>query len=377
MSDRIRTNGSNGTASAVSAKFRRSTPLWSRDDCSTVQVVSGDGCASLAAECGISGEDLSKYNPASDFCATLQVGQHICCSEGSLPDFSPKPNSDGTCATYTVVADDTCSGIASANSLSVDDIEGFNTNTWGWSGCSRLLLGGIMCLSSGTAPMPAIDENAVCGPTVPGTVAPEAGVNISSLNPCPLNACCDVWGQCGITADFCTDTGTGAPGTAASGTNGCISNCGTDIIQTPGGSFITVGYYEGYNLGRDCLFQDASQIDSSAYTHLHYSFGTISADFSTVSVGDEYSQYEFNKFLRITNVNRILSFGGWAFSTDAATYNIFREGVTEANRQTMATTIANFINDNDLDGVDIDWEYPGVSEEKEGRERTETNCIGT
>lgn len=42
--------------------------------------------------------------------------------------------------------------------------------------------------------MPAADPGAVCGPTVPGTVAPAAGVGIATLNPCPLNACCDIWG---------------------------------------------------------------------------------------------------------------------------------------------------------------------------------------
>jgi hypothetical protein len=28
----------------------------------------------------------------------------------------------------------------------------------------------------------------------------------ADLNPCPLNACCDVWGQCGITPEFCTNS---------------------------------------------------------------------------------------------------------------------------------------------------------------------------
>lgn len=59
-----------------------------------------------------------------------------------------------------------------------------------------------------------------------------------------------------------------------------------------------------------------------------------------------------------------MSFGGWDFSTNPDTYNIFCQGVTDANRETMATNIANFIIDNNLDGVDIDWEYPGVSIDK-------------
>ena len=52
--------------------------------------------------------------------------------------------------------------------------------------------------------MPQSVQNAVCGPTKPGTPAPAAGTDLSTLNPCPLNACCNRWGQCGITPDFCT-----------------------------------------------------------------------------------------------------------------------------------------------------------------------------
>ncbi|KAK1145466.1 hypothetical protein N8T08_004341 [Aspergillus melleus] len=43
-----------------------------------------------------------------------------------------------------------------------------------------------------------------------------------------------------------------------------------------------------------------------------------------------------------------------------AAYQIFRKGVTAASRLTMATKIADFIKEHDLDGVDIDWEYPGA-----------------
>jgi hypothetical protein len=138
------TSNSNSTNSTLSSRWtpRRSmAQLNARGDCSTVQVVSGDGCASLATKCGISGADFTKYNSASNFCSTLAPGQHVCCSAGTLPDFSPKPNSDGSCASYTIVADDTCSGLAAARSLTVSQIESFNTQTWSWNGCSLLYVG--------------------------------------------------------------------------------------------------------------------------------------------------------------------------------------------------------------------------------------------
>lgn len=190
-------------------------------------MASGDSCAKLATKCGISPSDFTKYNPDSKLCSSLMPLQHVCCSSGTLPDFTPKKNSDGSCASYAVVQDDTCSAIAAAHSLTVDQIESFNKKTWGWSGCSRRMAQAVICLSDGTPPMPAPLANAVCGPQKPGTKKPDNMDDIQKLNPCPLNACCDVWGQCGITAEFCTDTNTGAPGTAKPNTNGCISNCGT------------------------------------------------------------------------------------------------------------------------------------------------------
>jgi hypothetical protein len=79
-----------------------------------------------------------------------------------------------------------------------------------------------------------------------------------------------------------------------------------------------------------------------------------------VYVGDALASFQFSEFKRITGAQRILSFGGWDFSTMPETYLIFRNGVKPANRLTMATKIANFIKEHNLDGVDIDWEYPGA-----------------
>ncbi|OCK75262.1 glycoside hydrolase family 18 protein [Lepidopterella palustris CBS 459.81] len=347
------------TATKLTTRAAYKRSLHPRADCRTIQVVSGDSCASLASKCGISGNDFTKYNPSSTLCSTLQVGQHVCCSSGTLPDFAPKPNPDGSCASYLVHSGDYCAKIGSDHSLTVDKLESFNKNTWGWGGCNNLQAGVNMCLSTGGPPMPAPLSNAVCGPQVPGTSKPASGVNLANLNPCPLNACCDVWGQCGTTAEFCTPSGTGAPGTATPGTNGCISNCGSDIVNngSPPSSFMSVAYFEGFNDQRPCVNMDVSQIDTSKYTHVHFAFATITHDFQ-VDISSIRSQ--FVKFAQLKGTRRILSFGGWTFSTDPSTYMIFRNGVTAANRNTLATNIANFIKAHNLDGVDIDWEYPGA-----------------
>ncbi|KAL4903342.1 hypothetical protein BDW74DRAFT_156203 [Aspergillus multicolor] len=343
----------------------RSTPRYAlhrRADCTTIQVDSGDSCGSLATRCGISGADFTKYNSDEDLCSTLVPGQHVCCSSGTLPSFAPEPNEDGTCATYVVQEDDSCSKIAATNDLTADDLEDFNKNTWGWNGCSLLWVGTKMCLSTGRPPMPAPIANAICGPQVPDTEEPDDDTDLADLNPCPLNACCNIWGQCGITAEFCTisESESGAPGTSAPGENGCISNCGMEVIKSEApDSFIRIGYFQGYNLDRECQYMDARQIDSSKYTHIHFGFGTMTESYD-VMVGNTLAQFEFEQFKQLSGVKRILSMGGWAFSTEPATYMIFRNGVQAANRNAMAQKIADFVIEHDLDGIDIDWEYPGA-----------------
>ncbi|PWY70845.1 hypothetical protein BO94DRAFT_609121, partial [Aspergillus sclerotioniger CBS 115572] len=331
------------------------------DECTTIQVASGDTCTTLATECGISGADFDDYNPSSDLCSTLTVGQHVCCTSGTLPNFAPSEDSNGDCYSYTVQTGDTCTALAAAYDITVDEIEAWNTGsngTWGWMGCSDLLVGSYMCLSSGWPPMPANVPNAVCGPQVNGTSTAPHGTDLSTLNECPLNACCDIWGQCGITADFCTQSNstTGNPGTAAKGENGCISNCGTEIIVSDAPSeTYSIAYFEASDQTRPCLTMSVDQINTTFYTHIHFAFATINTDWTINVTGLE---DQLSLMSNMTGVKRILSIGGWDFSTDADSYMIFREAVTEANRDTLLTNVVDFLEEWDLDGVDFDWEYP-------------------
>jgi len=123
--------------------------------------------------------------------------------------------------------------------------------------------------------------------------------------------------------------------------------------------FRKVGYFQGYNLGRECLNMDATQIDSSKYTHIHFAFGLLTPKFE-VKLPDESTKFQFQRFKTLKVVKRILAFGGWDFSASLATYAIFRNAFTGTNRATTVKNIAKFINDHGLDGVDIDWEYPGT-----------------
>ncbi|POR37746.1 Uncharacterized protein TPAR_02064 [Tolypocladium paradoxum] len=344
-------DGNNTTTGNSTNTWSTSSPssIKGRGTCRAIEVVSGDSCASLASRCGISGNDFTEFNPNPKLCSTLAVKKHVCCSAGTLPDFEPRPSADGTCFAYTVRAGDGCWSIADSHYLKTDDLAKFNDKkTWGWAGCSQLQVGQVICLSTGEAAMPAPIPDAVCGPQKPGTQRPPKGTSLADLNPCPLNACCDIWGFCGTTAEFCTETpaDTGNPGTTKPGKASCISNCGMDIVNNGEGpsSFGTLGYFESWNIkSRPCLNMDASQIDASKYSHLHFAFATLTPDLQVSIAGME---DQFEKFLKLGgSVKKIVSFGGWAFSTEPATFQRFRDATQPGNRERFASAVVDFMNE--------------------------------
>lgn len=346
--------------------------LVPRGDCRTISVNAGDGCGSLASRCGISANDFTKYNTNSKLCSTLKAKQRVCCSAGTLPDIAPKPQSDGTCATYSVQLNDNCADIAAQFGITTSDIEKYNKDTWAWAGCAPddLKADQIICLSKGNTPMPATLSNAVCGPQKPGTKAPSGqytGWNLTGLNPCPLNACCSGWGFCGTTEQFCTKSPakTNAPGAFQKGKNGCISNCGTDVINNKEipAKFYHVAYFEVFNLKRDCLNMDVNEISDKSLTHVHFAFAGLTTGFDITFDNDDYKS-QFEKFVKNdASYNKVLSFGGWAESTDASTFQRYRDVVKPGNREKFATNIAAFFKKYPgLDGIDFDWEYPGATD---------------
>ncbi|KAJ0319616.1 hypothetical protein Brms1b_003774 [Colletotrichum noveboracense] len=298
------TNGTTPNNSTVSVRGL----LRPRADCRTVTVDDGDDCGKLVTRCGggLTAANFYKYNPDSKLCSTLQPGQRVCCTAGELPDIRPKQNADGSCHAYQIKQNDFCNKIATANGLTVKELETFNQDTWeAWhDDAERIYIQRL------------------------GKAEP-------------------------LSSEFMLQH-------SKKGTYGCISNCGMTIVQSgPPAQFIKLGYFEGFNLGsRDCLNMDATQVDPS-FTHLHFAFGMISDKFE-IYQENELAEFQFKQFKKIKGPKRIISFGGWVFSAEAPNYPIFRNGVKSENRNKLADNLVKYVVDNDLDGLDLDWEYPSA-----------------
>jgi chitinase len=113
----------------------------------------------------------------------------------------------------------------------------------------------------------------------------------------------------GTTGEFCTPTKgpVGAPGSAAPETNGCISNCGTQIIiGEPPAVFRKIGYFEAFDSSRPCLNMPVTSFDATGYTHIHLAFATITLNWDVDILEIE---EQFLNFIQMTGFKKILSFG--------------------------------------------------------------------
>ncbi|KAF5002926.1 hypothetical protein FDECE_10481 [Fusarium decemcellulare] len=341
----------------LAPKTEGSSPrsLSRRDTCRTIEVEHGDTCETLSKRCGISTDLFESLNQdRKALCNAMPVGQPVCCSSGPVPIMRAKVLADGFCTSYETKMGDICDTIAARHGISVDDLGKWNTKTWAWDGCGNLNPFVRICVSAGNPPMPASVWNAECGPTRNNTEPPGEGEELSELNPCPLN-----------TDEFClkSKSTTGNPGTGQPGEGGCISNCErtlTNNNEAPQ-KFRKIGYFEAWNYDRLCLHMHVLDIDKS-YSHIHFSFAEISQNLNVVI--PENVQEQFQAFIKATDfpAKKILAFGGWAFSNEGTGTGLFRKAVSPDNRQAFANRVVEFAVENNLDGVDFDWEYPGATD---------------
>ncbi len=114
-----------------------------------------------------------------------------------------------------------------------------------------------------------------------------------------------------------------------------------------------VGYVAGW---RDGWTTD--KIDAQKLTHINYAFAEIEDGRVASYIDNDPTNFQVLDSLRAENpdLKILISVGGWARSTffsDAA--------LTEESRQIFAESAVEFMKRYNLDGVDLDWEYPGHS----------------
>jgi chitinase len=136
-----------------------------------------------------------------------------------------------------------------------------------------------------------------------------------------------------------------------------LLNTADTAVGQPAKSYIVNGYVGGFR-----GLVDTDQIDAKKLTHINYAFVNVQDSLAVLTnlITDSTNFRKLNGLKRINpELKIVISIGGWAWSEN------FSDAVlTESSRKKFAVSSVDIVRQFDLDGVDIDWEYPGMRGEE-------------
>jgi len=99
------------------------------------------------------------------------------------------------------------------------------------------------------------------------------------------------------------------------------------------------------------------QIDARALTRINYAFANIANGRMVAGFAGDPQNFSFLASLKQQNpdLTVLVSVGGWLWST-----NFSDMALTLQSRAVFIESVMNFLSQYKLDGLDIDWEYPGT-----------------
>ncbi len=117
---------------------------------------------------------------------------------------------------------------------------------------------------------------------------------------------------------------------------------------------VIIGYIGGFR--QNILNPDS--INAKGLSHINYAFVNIRDNRAWLQ-NEKTDTVNFRKLNELKNVNPdlkiLMSIGGWTWSKH------FSDAVlTDTSTQNFAQSAVDIVSSYDLDGVDIDWEYPGM-----------------
>ena len=154
--------------------------------------------------------------------------------------------------------------------------------------------------------------------------------------------------------------GSGGASPASGGSGGASATGGTpsdggDGASGAGGSesgtasgFRVVGYMPSWS-------GDVSTIQYDKLTHINYAFALPTPEGGLAPVENEPKLADLVASGHQNGVKVLISIGGWNDGDDSAFHAL---AATEETRTAFADTVAAYVTSHDLDGADIDWEYP-------------------
>ncbi|EXF81327.1 hypothetical protein CFIO01_00989 [Colletotrichum fioriniae PJ7] len=173
---------------------------------------------------------------------------------------------------------------------------------------------------------------------------------------CPLNVCCSKHGFCGTTEEFCGNKKVSRPS--------CTVDKSSKFKRV-------VGYYETWSASRSCNRFYPEQIPRGVYSHINIAFASINPKtFEIVPAKKE----DLEMYKRVSalkakdpNLKVMIAVGGWTFNDPGPTATTFSDIARSAGAQKkFFDSTIKMLETYDLDGIDLDWEYP-EADDRSGR----------
>ncbi|KAK1480203.1 glycosyl hydrolase family 18, partial [Colletotrichum tamarilloi] len=169
---------------------------------------------------------------------------------------------------------------------------------------------------------------------------------------CPLNVCCSKHGFCGTTEEFCGNKKVSRPS--------CTVDKSSKFKRV-------VGYYETWSASRSCNRFFPEQIPRGVYSHINIAFASINpTTFEIVPAKKE----DLEMYKRVSalkakdpNLKVLIAVGGWTFNDPGPTATTFSDIARSASAQKkFFDSTIKMLETYDLDGIDLDWEYPEAND---------------
>ena len=125
----------------------------------------------------------------------------------------------------------------------------------------------------------------------------------------------------------------------------------TPLPKSPWPGHKVIGYYSYHHVGT----MPPNSLPWNQLTHVVFAFGTLDSTFSvTIPAKGQSAISTLFSTAKANGVKTVLSIGGWRGST------YFSEMVaSNSSRSAFISSTMSVIRQYDIDGIDIDWEYPG------------------
>lgn len=123
----------------------------------------------------------------------------------------------------------------------------------------------------------------------------------------------------------------------------------------------TIGYFEGWGIGRPCGAIYPEDLNVGAYTHLNFAFAMVNPATFEIAPMIESDKEMYGRLTALKRSNKGLevwiSIGGWSMNDPGPTFRTFSElAASEASQKQFFRSLISFMNQYGFDGVDIDWE---------------------